>query len=190
MEKGSIRMATIQDAEQLVAIYKPYVEHTAITFEYEVPSVEAFKMRIQNTLEKYPYIVATLQDEIIGYAYAGAFKTRAAYAWAVETSIYVKEDYRGLGVGQKLYDVLEGLLHAQHIINVNACITYPNDASIHFHKKRGYVQVAHFTKCGYKLNTWHDMIWMEKMLEDHPKEPQPIKTILQIDTSLFLPTSF
>ena len=89
-----IRTAIIADAEALLQIYAPYVRNTAITFEYEIPTVEEFRERIRNTLKKYPYLVVEKGNEIRGYAYTGAFKGRAAYDWAVETTIYLREDQR------------------------------------------------------------------------------------------------
>ena len=97
-----IRAAAVEDAAELLEIYKPYVEHTAITFEYEVPSVEEFAARITKTLQKYPYLVAEYEGRLIGYAYAGAFKERAAYDWSIETSVYVREDMKRMGVGRAL----------------------------------------------------------------------------------------
>ena len=180
MNEIQIRMATVEDAKVLLEIYKPYVEQTTITFEYEVPSIEEFASRIQNTLLRYPYLVAELGDEVVGYAYASPFKSRAAYDWSVETSIYVKQSIRGKGVGKKLYAVLENFLKAQHIVNVNACITYPNTVSMGFHEQLGYKQVAHFTKCGYKIGKWCDMIWMEKMLGEHGEAPLPVRSIQEV----------
>lgn len=182
MNKIQLRMVTKADAKALLAIYRPYVEHTNITFEYEVPSEEEFERRIEQTLEKYPYLVAVCEDNIVGYAYASAFKSRAAYDWCVEASIYVDEKARGLGVGQKLYGKLEELLKKQHIINVNACIAYPNPKSIAFHEKQGYRKVAHFSKCGYKLGKWVDMIWMEKFIGEHPDAPEPILKVTEIES--------
>lgn len=180
MNEIQIRMATVEDAKVLLEIYKPYVEQTTITFEYEVPSIKEFASRIQNTLLRYPYLVAELGDEVVGYAYASPFKSRAAYDWSVETSIYVKQSIRGKGVGKKLYAALETYLKAQHIVNINACITYPNNASIGFHEQLGYKKVAHFTKCGYKLGQWCDMIWMEKMLGEHDEVPLPVCSIQEV----------
>ena len=116
MEKAKlqIRVATKEDAEALLAIYAPYVEKTAITFEYEVPSIEEFRCRIQETLKKYPYLVAEKNRRIVGYAYASCFKNRAAYDWCVETSIYVNYDLKRCGIGKKLYLALEKALKAQH----------------------------------------------------------------------------
>lgn len=158
----TLRTATVADTPSLLAIYAPYVEKTAITFEYTVPNPEDFSRRITRTLARYPYLVAEQGGAIIGYAYASAFKERAAYDWAVEVSIYVAEDTRGAGVGTLLYDGLEQALFRQNVTNVNACISYPNPGSISFHEKRGYKTVGHFSKCGYKLGTWWDMVWMEK----------------------------
>ena len=181
MEDLRIRVAKPEDAEELLDIYAPYVTGTAITFEYEVPSVEEFRARITHVLEKYPYLVAEADGAVIGYAYAGAFKERAAYDWAVETSIYLRKDKKKHGVGRKLYEALEQALNMQHILNVNACIAYPeeedehlNADSVRFHKKMGYSMVGEFHRCGYKFGTWYNMVWMEKLLGEHLKEPLPV----------------
>ena len=118
----TIRMAEEGDAEALLAIYAPYVEKTAITFEYKVPTVREFKNRIASTLKRYPYLAAVRDGRILGYAYASEFKERAAYDWAVETSVYVSEDARRTGAGSILYEALENYLKRQNVINVNACI--------------------------------------------------------------------
>lgn len=183
----SIRMATEADAEDLLKIYAPYVTDTAITFEYEVPSVTEFSQRISNTLKRYPYIVAVEDNHIVGYAYASAFKERAAYSWAVETTVYLNQECRGKGLGRKLYLALEDILRCQNIINVNACIAYIadedaylNNTSSVFHEHLGYTKVAHFTKCGYKFGTWYDMIWMEKIIGEHSDKPEPFIPITEI----------
>lgn len=169
-----IRTAIEADANELLAIYTPYVIDTVITFEYTVPSVEEFAERIKHTLIKYPYLVALEDNVIVGYAYVSAFKGRAAYDWAVETSIYLKKDCKGKGLGTKLYLALEEVLKRQNILNLNACISYPNPESVRFHERLGYKTVAHFTQCGYKFGKWHDMIWMEKMIGEHTSNPQQV----------------
>ena len=170
----TIRPATTSDAAQLLAIYAPYVLHTAITFEYIVPSLAEFTARMQNTLARYPYFVAEKVGEILGYTYASPFKERAAYDWSVETTIYIRQDNRRSGIGTRLYQALEEALRKQHIINANACIAYPNPESIAFHERLGYKNVAHFTRCGYKQGQWYDMVWLEKMLAEHTIPPQPV----------------
>lgn len=174
---------TANDAKELLEIYAPYVQNTAITFEYEVPSLEEFEGRIKNISAKYPYIKA-VDDEgnILGYAYAGAFKGRRAYDWSVETTVYVKQDARRSGVGKALYEALEGALAYIGILNVNACIAKPvgddpylTTDSIIFHGKMGYTPVGVFHQCGYKFKRWYDMTWMEKMLGDHKAENEAVK---------------
>lgn len=177
----TIRMAIESDTEKILDIYAPYVRDTAITFEYTVPSVAEFRKRMKKTLGKYPYLVAVQKEEILGYAYASEFKSRAAYDWAVETTIYVKQETRKNGVGKKLYLALEEILKRQNISNLYACIAYPNPGSIGFHEHLGYQTIGHFSKCGYKLETWYDMIWMEKMIGEHANNPKPFIPITELD---------
>ncbi|NQJ22049.1 N-acetyltransferase [Streptococcus suis] len=160
----NIRSAQKVDAADLVAIYAPYVETTAITFETEVPSVADFAGRIEKTLEKFPYLVAEEEGQIVGYAYASTYYARAAYDWTVELSVYVSREVRGKGIGSLLYDAIEEDLKARGFKNFLACIALPNPASLALHKKRGYEQVAHFKNVGYKFDTWHDIVWLQKSL--------------------------
>lgn len=168
-----IRTAVPEDAPALLEIYAPYVEHTMITFEYEIPSQEEFKERIRRTLERYPYLVAQDKNGLLGYAYASPFKQRAAYAWSVETSIYVREGLHRQGVGKSLYTALEKILYRQHVCNLCACISYPHPESIAFHESFGYHMAAHFTASGFKADAWQDMVWMEKPLFPHKLPPEP-----------------
>lgn len=172
-DNTTIRIVSEKDLEELLSIYAYYVVNTGITFEYEVPSAEDFSHRINGTLSKYPYLVAESEEGILGYAYASPFKNRAAYAWSVETSIYIRKGCHGRGTGTALYKALEDILARQNVLNLNACIAYPNPKSIAFHENLGYKTVAHFTKCGFKSGQWYDMVWMEKMLGYHPDIPRP-----------------
>lgn len=151
-----IRNAQVEDVANLVAIYAPYVEKTAITFETQVPAVEDFANRIEKTLKKFPYLVAVEEGQIVGYAYASTYYARAAYGWTVEMSVYVQKEARGKGIGNLLYTALEEELTARGFKNFLACIA--------LHEKRGYQQVAHFKKVGYKFGTWHDIVWLQKSL--------------------------
>ncbi|RKM55462.1 N-acetyltransferase [Butyrivibrio sp. X503] len=180
----TIEKVTVDDAAELLEIYAPYVEKTAISFEYEVPSIEEFKNRIINISKKYPYIKAVENGVIVGYAYANTFKERKAYDYSVETTIYVREDVKRNGIGMMLYAVLEKSLKDMGILNVNACIAYMaadeldehlTDDSIRFHEKLGYKPVGIFHDSGYKFGTWYDMIWMEKMLSEHTYNPEPVR---------------
>ncbi len=171
-----IRSAVPEDAERLLEIYSYYVANTAISLEYDVPTQSEFKGRIENTLKKYPYIVLENDGIIQGYAYAGPFKGRAAYHLSCEVSIYVDRGAKGCGFGRKLYEALEEKLKDQGILNLYACIADPivedeylTKNSEQFHRHLGYVKVGEFHKCAYKFGRWYNMIWMEKMIGEHPK---------------------
>ena len=183
----SVRMAAEEDAEELLEIYSPYVTDTAISFEYEIPSAAEFSQRIRNTLQRYPYLVVLEGQRISGYAYASPFIRRPAYDWAAEATIYLRQDCRGKGLGRKLYLALEDILKRQNITNLNACVAYTpvedlhlTNTSMFFHEHLGYSKVGHFTKCGYKFGTWYDMIWMEKIIGEHPDLPEPFIPITEI----------
>ena len=179
-EDIKIRTARPEDALALLSIYAPYVEDTAVSFEYTAPTQDEFRGRIENILVKYPYLVAERQGDIVGYAYAGPFGKRSAYDWTVESSVYIKLDCRRMGVGKALYEKLETVLKAQGILNVNASIAYTEredehltDASPRFHEHMGFRVVGRFHNVGYKFGRWYDTIWMEKHLGEHDT-PQPI----------------
>lgn len=178
-EEICIEKVTEEDAEALLEIYAPYVKNTAISFEYEVPSSEEFRERIQTISSRLPYIKAISGNRILGYAYAAPFKTRRAYDWSVEATVYVKQNLRRQGIGKMLYRALESSLQEMGIRNMNACIAVPEKEDSHltndsqlFHESMGFQLVGTFHKSGYKFHTWYDMIWMEKMLGEH-KENQP-----------------
>lgn len=184
----AVRTAAPEDAGELLEIYRPYVEETAISFEYEVPSEAVFRARIERTLEKYPYIVAASGGRLLGYAYAGPFVGRAAYGWAAETSIYVRRGLGRRGLGGRLYAALEAALGAMNVQNLNACIGYIDEAdeylnrnSAEFHAHLGYRPVGRFSKCGYKFGRWYDMVWMEKWLAAGESAPQPVIPFPQLD---------
>ena len=174
MSSVQIRTAKISDAEDILAIYGFYVEHTAISFEYDVPTLDEFQKRIEKTLKKYPYIVAMRSDKIVGYAYAGAFVGRAAYDWSAELTIYLSPEEKGHGTGRKLYEAIEKDLADMGIKNLYACIgdpltedEYLTRNSEEFHGHMGFIKVGTFHKCGYKFGRWYNMIWMEKIIGKH-----------------------
>ena len=176
-----IQNVTIEDAEELLDIYAPYVKYTAITFEYDVPSVEEFRQRIVNISDRYPYIKAVDNGQIVGYAYAGALNTRKAYDHCAEVSIYIKNDMKKSGIGKKLYTALEELLKKQNIMNLYACIAYPDTEdeyltrnSEEFHAHLGYSLIGEFHKCGYKFGKWYNMVWMEKTIGTHESKPKDV----------------
>lgn len=181
MSDISLRIATPEDAAALAEIYAPYVERTAVSFEYEAPTPDEFARRIERTLERYPYLVAERGGVPVGYAYASAFHTRAAYGWGVETSIYVRMDARRSGAGRELYAALERILRRQGILNMNACIAWPEVEdefltydSVRFHERMGFERVGEFHRCGYKFGRWYGMVWLEKLIGAHEGVPAPV----------------
>ena len=181
LPKTFIRAAVPDDAKELLEIYAPYIERSAISFENTVPTVANFRKRISDTLRTYPYLVLVCENEILGYAYAAPFKNRPAYNWCVETTIYVKHGYARRGLGKKLYSALENILRSQNILNMNACIAhtsgaseYLTNASEEFHKKMGFKKAAHFSQCGFKFGKWFDMVWMQKIIGPHTEKTKDI----------------
>ena len=170
----SIRFAKPEDAKELLKIYAYYVTDTAISFETEVPSEEEFKLRIEEVLKSYPFIVACKDDEILGYAYLHSFVGRKAYELSAETTIYLNPDKKKMGIGKKLYSVLEDIAKAQNITNLYSCIGYVdkedeylNNNSVQFHEHIGYRMVGKFENCGHKFGRWYHMVWMEKIIGEH-----------------------
>lgn len=189
----TIRIASPSDAPELLAIYAPYITKTAISFEYDVPSVEEFTDRIRTTLEKYPYLAAESDGHIVGYCYVSILHGRQAYDWSVETSIYVDQNCKRMGIGKKLHDALEQALSAMGILNLYACIAFPigedpylTEDSVNFHEHLGYTHTAHFHKCGYKFNRWYDIVWMEKTIGKHLECQPAVKNFSEIKASLNL----
>jgi len=170
----AIRQATVQDIPRILEIYAPYVENTAISFEYIVPSLEAFTQRFLGITAEFPWLVWEENGTILGYAYGSRPFERAAYQWNAEASIYLCPEAKGKGIGKKLYAELEKRLQQQGYKKVYAIITTANEASVAFHKAAGYRHTATFPNCGYKFGTWYGTIWMEKELnawDVPPDEP-------------------
>ena len=179
MSEVVIRDAKIEDAERILEIYAYYVENTAISFEYEVPGLAEFQNRMEKIMKRYPYLVLEQDGRIRGYAYAGAFVGRAAYDWSCELTIYLDPAAKKCGFGRKLYEALEEALRKMGILNLYACIGYPEAEdeyldynSAQFHAHLGFQKAGEFHKCGLKFGRWYHMIWMEKIIGKHV-ESQP-----------------
>ena len=178
----SIRFAKPEDAKELLKIYAYYVTDTAISFETEVPSEEEFKLRIEEVLKSYPLMVACKDDEILGYAYLHSLVGRKAYELSAETTIYLNPDKKKMGIGKKLYSVLEDIAKAQNITNLYSCIGYVdkedeylNNNSVQFHEHIGFRMVGKFENCGHKFGRWYHMVWMEKIIGKHGEIKEFIK---------------
>ena len=173
-----------EDAEQILKIYAPYIEKTAITFEYEVPTVPEFSNRIAEIQQKYPWIVYEENGRILGYAYGGPEHTRAAYQWTVEASVYVDENARGRGIGTVLYDALLDILEKQNFVICYVLIIASNAASVKMHEKYGFKTIGVRKNSGYKLGEWHSVAVMEKQLNDFSVPPKPVVPIGELDYKL------
>jgi phosphinothricin acetyltransferase len=182
MDDVCIRSAALSDAERLLEIYAWYVEHTAVSFEYDVPSLAAFRERMEQTLRRWPYLVAERGGRVLGYAYAGPYAARAAYAWSCELSVYLDRAERGRGLGRRLYETLEAALAEMGVQNLYACIAWPEREdeyltrdSARFHARLGFAEAGHFHRCGCKFGRWYDVVWMEKLIGEHGGDLSPVR---------------
>ncbi len=166
-----IRVARATDAEAILAIYRPVVTMTAISFEVDPPSPATIQQRIGVILETHPWLVYEHQEHIHGYAYASRHRERAAYQWSADVAIYVHPEWRRHGVGQALYASLLALLRLQGFFNAYAGITLPNPASVGLHEAMGFRSLGVYDQVGYKLGAWHDVGWWHLALR--PKAPDP-----------------
>jgi L-amino acid N-acyltransferase YncA len=176
-----IRPACAQDAEALAAIYSPFVEQTAISFETIPPGRDEMLRRLVETKAIYPWLVCELDGHVVGYAYATQHRVRAAYRWSVDTSAYVGAAHHRRGIGRGLYASLFEVLRAQGFFNAYAGITLPNAASVGLHEAVGFKSLGVYQRVGYKLGRWHDVGWWQMILQAHsesPSEPLPLSTVM------------
>ena len=179
-----IRLATAADIPAILEIYGPYVQTTAISFEYTVPTLEAFTRRFLDITAQFPWLVWEEDGKVLGYAYGSAPFERAAFGWCSEASIYLRPDARGRGIGKSLYAVLEELMKLQGYVKVYVLVTSANQPSVDFHLACGYRHTACLPGCGFKFGKWYDLFWMEKLLnsvEMPTNPPTPFPAIVEID---------
>ncbi len=175
-----IRVATADDAAAIRDIYAPFCESSAVTFEEKPPSVAALRARIQETVERYPWLVYEVPSEqnsteVIGYAYADSLRKRSAYQWVTELSVYIKEGHRSSGIGSALYDALFKILKEQGIRDAYAVTTLPNPATVAFHENLGFERIVDFPAMGYTEGDWHDVAWWRIQLAPKDTDPRPIR---------------
>ena len=183
----SIRFATVADIPQILSIYGPYVQNTAISFEYTVPTLQEFTQRFRAITAQFPWLVWEQNGQVLGYAYGSAPFERAAFGWCAEASIYLHPQAQGRGIGKALYRALEALLALQGYIKVYTLITTANEPSLRFHEAVGYRYTATLPDCGFKLGSWHGVVWMEKPLNsvEMPMDfPAPIHSVVENDGKL------
>ncbi len=159
-----IRQAGVGDAAAMLAIYAPFVLDTAVSFEEEVPSVPDFAARVGAVLAEAPWLVAEREGRVLGYAYAGRHRARAAYRLTREVSVYVHPDYHRQGLATRLYNHLLERLGRAGFTTALAGITLPNPASLAFHRKFGFQVVGTYHRVGYKFGRYHNVLWLERPL--------------------------
>ena len=163
-----IRPATEADAAALLAIYRPFVEASAASFEAIVPTVEEFAARIRKALTGWQWLVAEEDGQSIGYAYGSSHRERAAYRWSTEVSAYVAPNHHRQGIGRLLYTDLLADLVRKGYCNAYAGITLPNEASVALHRNVGFDYIGTFEAVGRKFGKWHDVAWYQRRLQDSP----------------------
>jgi len=174
-EPKIVRAAGAGDAAACAAIYRPYVLDTAITFETEPPGEGEMARRIAAALERHAWLVLEDAGRVCAYAYAGAYKSRAAYRWACEVSVYAERGRTRTGAGRRLYAELFEALATRGLRTAIAGMTLPNDASLALHRAMGFDPVGTYRRIGYKLGAWHDVAWFQRPLADTgdpPPEPR------------------
>lgn len=175
-----IRLATLDDASTCQAIYAPIVRDTALSYETVPPSVEEMWRRIESTLPKLPWIVDQRDGEVAGFAYAAPFRSRPAYAWTVEVSLYVHESHHRQGIGRALYRVLLDTLRRQGYRTALAVISLPNPPSVALHEKLGFTRVGVFHNAGFKFGEWRDSGWWELSLQSFDGAPTPPRSAVDV----------
>jgi L-amino acid N-acyltransferase YncA len=175
-----IRLALESDADAMAAIYRPIVETTTISFEAVPPTAEELARRVTETTTSHPWLVCERGGQVAGYAYASPHRSRAAYRWSVDTSVYVANDHQRAGVGRGLYVSLFAILAAQGFFNAYAGIALPNPASVALHESLGFEKIGVYRRVGFKHGAWHDVGWWQLTLrafEPSPKEPLGLAAI-------------
>jgi L-amino acid N-acyltransferase YncA len=188
----ALRRATRADARGVLAIYGPVVRDTAISFEEEVPSEAELAERIATIGARFPWLVAERDGALAGYAYATTFRTRAAYRWTAESSVYVHEAHRGVGLARALMEALLDVLCALGYHTVVAGATMPNDTSARLHESLGFELAGTFPRVGHKFGAWHDVrFWTldlgaraELLARRELAAPRSIEDLVDLDERL------
>ena len=173
-----------EDISEVLEIYAPYVQNTPITFECDIPSLENFSDRVHHYTEQYPWIVAKDHGKILGYAYASTYRSREAYQWCCELSVYLRPQAQGMDLGRTLYSALMDLLTLQGYYTVYGVITLPNEASLALHNQLGFSMDGIQENCGFKLGSWHNTAIMSKTLRDFEPPVSGPKSIHELSTDV------
>ena len=178
-----IRLAEEEDAAGVLAIYAPVVRETAISFELEPPSLEEMRGRIRSLETRLPWLVCSEGPSIWGYAYADRFRTRAAYQWSAEVTVYVSPSRQRRGVARALYSSLLAALRLLGYRNAFAGIAQPNPASVALHEALGFRPAGVFRAAGFKLGRWHDVGWWQLELAPLGRPDAPPQQVAALRAS-------
>jgi len=160
-----LRTATPADAAAIAVIYNHYVVNTVITFEEEALPVEEMARRITETLAGgNPWFVWEEDGRIMGYSYAGKWKSRCSYRFSIEATVYLDKDATGRGLGTRLYSALIDVCRNTKIHAIIGGVALPNAGSVALHEKLGFKKVAHFREVGWKFDQWIDVGYWELIL--------------------------
>ncbi len=173
----TLRLATPDDAAACAAIYRPYVERSAISFELVPPDAEEMSRRITRVMERTPWVIAELDGVVHGYAYGSRHRDRAAYDWTVETTVYIDEAFPRRGIGRACMTALLDILRLQGFHLAVAGTTLPNDGSVGLHRALGFRHVGEYPAVGHKLGAWHGVDWYALELAPRANDPPPIRPI-------------
>lgn len=171
----NIRMAQSGDAVGIADIYAPIVRDTHLSAEFEPPGVEEMQRRVDATLATHPWLVAEVNGRIAGYAYATSFRSRPAYQWTAEVSVYIHADFRRQGLGLSLYQDLLGCLRVLEFRHAIAVVALPNPPSVALHEQIGFIPVGIFPGICNKLGRWYDIGWWRYTLQSGTVPPPPLK---------------
>ena len=180
-KKWLLRMVKDKDALRISQIYRPIVEESSISFESKAPNEEEIKEKIHKLMPKYPWLVLEYNNLIAGYTYASPHRSRHAYQWSVESSVYIDPLYYQMGIGKALYMALFAILKHQGFFNIYAGIGIENAGSIAFHEACGFELVGVYKNVGYKFGAWHNVGWWSLLLNeyvDNPEKPKPLSAVI------------
>jgi phosphinothricin acetyltransferase len=168
-----VRLAQLDDAAAVAAVYHPYVADTTISFEVIPPTADEMRERMHGVLQRLPWLVYEDDRRVVGYAYASPHRTREAYQWSVDVAVYIASDCHRRGIGRRLYATLFPMLVQLGYVNAYAGITLPNPKSVGLHEALGFTLVGVYQSVGFKRGGWHDVGWWHLLLQPLPPAPAP-----------------
>lgn len=182
-DSGKVRFAVREDAAEILRVYGEYIKNTTVTFETEVPTISAFKERMERIMTQFPWLVCEIDGELAGYAYASKHGERAAYRWSADLSVYINEKFHRRGIAAALYEAVQQLLRKQGYFTVYAGVSTPNPKSEAFHTALGFRNLGEFKNVGHKLGVWCGVTWYELPLTEYTENPTEPMDVGSLDSA-------